>query len=71
MSLCMKASKVVSESDDLESMIASSSVFLGVMDKVFRKQDIGFMGSERSIGNMDGWLWDDAPTVGSGGLGGV
>lgn len=67
----MRALKEISELDDSRSMIAFSLGFLGVMERFLRKEDIGFIGSHRSIGNMDGWERVDAPTVGSDGSGDV
>lgn len=68
MSSCIKTSNDSSKSEVSRSKRAfSSGGVLKLMERDLRKYEIGFMGSDMSIGNMDGWGREEAPTVGSGG----
>lgn len=68
MSSCIKTSNDSSESEVARSKRAfNSGGVLGLMEKDVRKDEIGFIGSDMSMGNMDGWGREEAPIVGSGG----
>lgn len=56
MSSCIKTSSDSSKSEVCRSMIAFSfKEGFGLIERDVRKDEIGFVCSNRFIGNMDGW----------------
>lgn len=64
---CISRSRERSDSEEFESHTALSFGTRGVMERFFRKEDMGLIDSVRSMGNMSGDDLEEAPTVGSGG----
>lgn len=65
---CISRSRERSDSEESESHTTLSSGTRDVMERFFRKEDMGLLYSVRFMGNMSGDGLEEAPTVGSSGL---